>query len=386
MGRSNVRVRDLGVGTTLDENVYTSDGKTLLLKRGISLTVDFINGLLKRGIETVSIESPGAGEQSGVAVVGDITFTYPKSLEDRLFLRYEGKTILKLDDPAVRRTKQKAIQKAHKLLDKVAETHTLDTAEAVGTVGEIIDAITVNHQAFLNIAGVKEYDEYTFEHSVGVATFTTIIAKERGVDADSLASICTGALLHDVGKMLIDQNILNKPGRLTDEEFEVMKTHSRKGFELLTENGVDEPVAAIALGHHERCDGTGYPEGLSLQKTPEPAQMSAIADVYDALTSDRVYKKAMDVITAMKIILAESGKQFNKELVSIFQRTIGIYPIGSLVRLNTGFMARVLDQNEGIVRPVIQLLKDQSGKPLEDQRIINLMDDQKLFIQECLED
>jgi putative nucleotidyltransferase with HDIG domain len=245
-------------------------------------------------------------------------------------------------------------------------------------------AITVNHQAFLNIAGVKEYDEYTFEHCVGVATFTTIIAKERGVANESLASICTGALLHDVGKMLIDQAILNKPGRLTDDEFDVMKTHSKKGYELLRENGVEEPVAEIALGHHERCDGSGYPAGLKVKGTPEPAQMAAIADVYDALTSDRVYKKAMDVMGAMKIILAESGKQFNKELVSIFQRTIGIYPIGSLVRLNSGFMARVLDQNEGIVRPVIQMLEDKNGKVLKDQQVINLMDDKNLFIVECL--
>jgi putative nucleotidyltransferase with HDIG domain len=385
------QVRKLIVGSTLEDNVYTVEGKTLLLKKGITLTDDHISGLQSRGIDTVRIATSKSTNSAPIPQSPDavrnanVPFTYPKSLEDSLFLQYDGKPILKLDDPAVKQTKQEAIKTAHKILDKVSQSRTLATSEAIDTAREIMNAITVNHQAFINIASVKEYDEYTFEHSVDVATYTTIIAKECGTPTKELSSICTGALLHDVGKMLVDQAILNKPGRLSDDEFEIIKTHSRKGYEILIENQVDEQIAVIAHGHHEHCDGGGYPKGLLEEKMPESAQMCAIADVYDALTADRVYRKAMDVCSAMKIILSESGKQFNSRFLSIFQRTIGIYPIGSVVKLNNGCTARVLDQNEGIVRPVIQLLSDSDENELEDKAVINLMDNKEFYVIDCME-
>jgi hypothetical protein len=119
---------------------------------------------------------------------------------------------------------------------------------------------------------------------------------------------------------------------------------------------------------------------------PESVQMCSVADVYDALTADRVYKKAMSATRAMKIILSESGKQFNDKIVSIFQRTIGIYPIGATVKLNNGYTARIIDQNEGIVRPVIQLLGDNNDNELEDKTVINLMDNEELFIVQCIDE
>jgi putative nucleotidyltransferase with HDIG domain len=392
MPTDKIKVKELSVGTTLEDNIYTADGKTLLLKKGISLTKETIDGLLNRGIETVWVLKPECTstypqqtDSKGISP-DDVTFSFPESLEERLFLIFDGRPILKLDDPAVNRTKKEAIKTAHKLLESVSQSLTVNTSDAVDTAREIMNAITVNHQAFINIAGVKEHDEYTFEHSVDVATYTTIIAKEYGIHRDSLVSLCAGALLHDVGKMLVDPEILNKPGKLTDEEFEVMKTHSEKGYNLLRENDVEEEVAFIAHGHHERCDGMGYPQGLKNGSMPESIQMAAIADVYDALTSDRVYKKAIDVSKAMQIIVSSSGKQFNPDLVSVFQRTIGIYPIGSLVKLNNDFTARVLEQNKGIVRPVIQLLTDKEGNELEDKKVIDLMDNDELFIRECLRD
>jgi putative nucleotidyltransferase with HDIG domain len=386
---SEIQVKELSVGTTLNDNVYSTDGKTLLLKKGMTLTGDHIEGLQNRGIDRVRITALSQGSAAPQPRDGvrqkDVQFTFPQSLEDRLFVQHGGKPILKLDDPTVKKTKEDAIDTAHKILEKVSQSSTVATSEAVHTAREIIQAITINHQAFINIAGVKAYDEYTFEHSVDVATYTTIIAKEYGRATEELSSICTGALLHDVGKMLVDQKILNKPGKLTDEEFEVIKTHSSKGYEILRENDVDDDTAVIAQGHHKHYNGGGYPSEVAEDTLPESAQMCAIADVYDALTADRVYRKAMSVMKAMKIILSESGKQFNKTIVSVFQRTIGIYPIGATVRLNNGYTARVVDQNEGIVRPVIQLLTDADDNELEDKSVINLMDNEELFIVECME-
>ena len=387
---SDIPVDELLIGTTLDDNLYTSDGRTLLLKKGITLTIDHLSALQSRGIDTVRVVADSEPIAAPIPQDGmqrdNISFTFPKSIEDRLFLQFDGKPILKLDDPTVKKTKMEAVDTAHKILDKVSKSSTVATAEAVHTAREIIKAITDNHLAFLNIAGIKAYDEYTFEHSVDVATYTTIIAKECGTATEELSSICTGALLHDVGKMLLDQKILNKPGKLTDEEFEIVKTHSSKGYKILKENSVDEEVAAIAYGHHKHCNGGGYPKELHEDSMSEGVQMCAVADVFDALTADRVYKKAMSVGSAMKIIVSESGKQFNNEIVSVFQRTIGIYPIGATVKLNNGYIARVVEQNEGIVRPVIQLLIDDDNNELEDKAIINLMDNEELFVVECIEE
>ena len=186
--------------------------------------------------------------------------------------------------------------------------------------------------------------------------------------------------------MLVDPNILNKPGRLTDSEFEEMKSHPMRGYNILRENGVEDNIALIARLHHERCDGSGYPDGKTCDELPLSAQIAAIADVYDALTSERVYKKAISSNNAMMIIISESGKHFNPELVTLFQKTVGIYPIGSFVKLNNGYIARVIDQNEGIVRPVIQVMFDDTGKKLGDQVVINLMDSKDLYIVESFQD
>jgi putative nucleotidyltransferase with HDIG domain len=379
---------ELKPGMRLATNLYTPNGRELLLHEGTLLSGDIIEGIIKRDIPEVVVLSESDKKVSELKIPlpidavkkQDVPFTYPESVEKLILMKCEGTMILKLDDPLVEATKKKAVKTAKQILQEVSKGEKLQVETARVTVHDLIGTVSHNKSAFLNITGVRMIDEYTFVHSVNVAAYTTVIALESGVEKDELETICTGALLHDVGKMLIDPKILNKPGRLTDEEFSEIKTHAEKGYDILKNNGIDENTAILARGHHERYNGSGYPKGLNSSNSPVSIQMAAIADVYDALTSDRVYKKAMHSGDAMKIIVSETGKHFNTELVSLFQRTVGIYPIGSYVKLNNGFVARVLEQNRGIVRPIVQLISDRNGNELEDRAVLNLMDHEDIFI------
>jgi len=377
-------------GMVLAYNIYTGDHRFLLIRKGTRLSQDLIDSLSRRGVKMVSIRDKA--EESSESVPPEVIlppdakrnkfvpFTYPASLENRIFLEYRGKMVLKIDDPEVIDTKKKAVKTVHHVLKKIAEEKKLDLESTKVTAGQLLSTVYRNRAAILNIAGMKKIDEYTFVHSVNVAAYTTIIGLELGIERKELEEICTGALLHDVGKMLVRENVLNKPGKLTPEEFEEMKLHTIMGYEILRENGIEEKMAIIAKGHHEKCDGSGYPQGLTEKELPLSVQMAAITDIYDALTSDRIYKKAIDSNNAMAMILTETGKHYNPKLVGVFQRAVGIYPVGSLVKLNNGYIARVLEQNEGIVRPIIQLLYDNEGRELFDQVVIDLMQNDALFI------
>jgi HD-GYP domain-containing protein (c-di-GMP phosphodiesterase class II) len=169
-----------------------------------------------------------------------------------------------------------------------------------------------------------------------------------------------GALLHDVGKMKTPLHILNKPGRFTDEEFAVMKRHPADGYEILRrEDSLGEVPLSIVLQHHERMDGSGYPEGRKGDAISRAAQMGAIVDVYDAITSDRCYHKGMPPAEAIRKLYEWSRFHFNPELVHMFVRSIGIYPVGTLVHLESGKLAWVLDQNETqLLKPKVKVFYD----------------------------
>ena len=383
------RINELEPGMIISHDIYSGDKKYLLIRKGTILSKDIIFGLKRRGVKEIIVEERKLSQQllklplpKDMIRKKGVPFSYPASLEGRIFYNYGGKMILKIEDPDIHDTKVKAVKTVHEILANVMKTSNVDVEAAKDTSNNLINAIIKNKSAFLNIAGMRMVDEYTFVHSVNVAAYSAIIAKEYGMDEEGLESICLGGLLHDVGKMLVDPKILNKPDKLTDIEFDEMKTHPERGYQILIENDVDESIAQIAKMHHERCDGSGYPEGLNCDQISVNSQIAAIADVYDALTSERVYKKAISSNNAMMIIISESGKKFNSDFVTIFQKSVGIYPIGSFVRLNNGYIARIIDQNEGIVRPVIQVMFDDSGNKLDDQIIINLMDSNDLYIVE----
>ena len=222
---------------------------------------------------------------------------------------------------------------------------TLDTFEPL--VEEITNSMLRNSGALISLGALKDADNYTFQHCVSVSTLMIALCRQLELDAGLTREAGLGAMLHDVGKIKTPLEILNKPGKFTDAEFTIMKKHPVDGHAMLLHTpGIGEVPLAITLYHHERVDGSGYPEKLLKDNIPVTAQMAAIVDVYDAISSDRCYHKGMPPPEAVRKIFEWSRFHFNPELVHAFVRCIGIYPVGALVRLESDRLAVVTQQHE----------------------------------------
>lgn len=230
--------------------------------------------------------------------------------------------------------------------------------EAIDPMAErMVQSVFRNHHALTGISRIKTKDEYTFMHCVSVAGLLVTFARDRGLSEQEIHNVAIGGLLHDIGKTLVPNQVLNKPGKLSEQEFEVMKDHVTHSKDILQETlGITQTSMNVALMHHERMDGTGYPLGLSGEKINLVGRMSAIVDVYDALTSVRVYKNAWEPTVALKKLLEWSPDHFDRELVNYFIRCLGIYPVGSLVELESGLLGIVLDQGKDLLRPKLRLV------------------------------
>lgn len=214
-----------------------------------------------------------------------------------------------------------------------------------------------NPHALTSVSRIKTKDEYTFMHCVSVAGLMITFAREQGLSEEQIQQVAIGGLVHDIGKIMVPDEVLNKPGRLDPEEFEIMRGHVTHSAEILQECvGISQTAVDVALLHHERMDGTGYPLGLKGEEIGLIGRMSAIVDVYDALTSVRVYKDAWEPTHTLKKMLEWSPDHFSKELVQHFVRCLGIYPVGSLVELESGRVGIVLDQGEDLLRPRLRVI------------------------------
>lgn len=241
-------------------------------------------------------------------------------------------------------------------------------------VEEINYSILRNSGALLSLARVKNKDDYTFQHSVAVCALQVAFCQALGLSAETTYLAGVGGLLHDVGKIRTPDTILNKPGRLTEAEFEIMKCHVVESRKILMEtDGIAETSIQVAAQHHERHDGSGYPEGLAGAAISPMGQMAAICDVYDALTSERCYHRAMGAHEALRKLYEWSKFYFNAELVQQFLRFIGIYPVNTLVQLESGLLAVVYEQAENsLLLPQVQAFYDTRRKRYITPRLIDL--------------
>ncbi len=213
-------------------------------------------------------------------------------------------------------------------------------------VARIVDSIFTSADALLPLARLKQHDSYTFQHSVSVCALMTAFARTLGLPRDTIREIAIGALLHDVGKARIPDEILNKPGKLTEAEFERMKSHVvQSKLILMATPGISPIALEVAAQHHERFDGSGYPNRLAGEAISLYGRMAAIVDVYDAITSERVYHKGMPPTEALRKLLEWSSNHFEPRLVQAFIRSVGIYPTGALVRLESKRLAVVQAQH-----------------------------------------
>lgn len=233
----------------------------------------------------------------------------------------------------------------------------LDVQGAVVLVEDIQSSIERNPSALLSLARLKNANEYTYLHSVAVCMLMIALAKQLKLSESQARQAGVAGLLHDIGKMAIPNQVLDKPGKLTDEEFNVIKQHPQRGWEILKASyQVDDVALDVCLHHHERVDGRGYPEKISGDDLSLFARMGAVCDVYDAISSDRCYKKAWGPAESISKMTAWREGHFDEVIFHAFVKTIGIYPSGTLLKLKSGRLGVVLEQSKkSLVTPIIKV-------------------------------
>jgi putative nucleotidyltransferase with HDIG domain len=228
-----------------------------------------------------------------------------------------------------------------------------------------------NPDALLTLTRLRKRDEYTYMHSVAVCALMVALGREMGLDDDTCREAGLAGLLHDLGKARMPEGILAKPGKLTQEEFSIIRTHPRRGYELLSEaRGATDRVIDVTLHHHERIDGTGYPDQLPRAKISLFSRMGAVCDVYDAITSHRAYKARWDPAESIERMESWRG-HFDDDILQSFVKTVGIFPIGAIVRLQSQRVAIVFEQNVGAyTKPIVQVFYSlKSQMPIPVQRL-----------------
>lgn len=230
-------------------------------------------------------------------------------------------------------------------------------------VNALMEEIIYNKDVQVNLTDISSMDEYTFGHSVSTAVYSLLIGTELNLPKPELQELAMGAVLHDVGKVKLDPRILFKEGKLTDSEFESVKAHPRYSYEILRYcRNMTQKAKMIAFTHHERLDGSGYPQGLKGEKLSDFSRIAAIADVYDALSTNRCYRDKWPTNKVVDFLMKYAGTEFDEIMVAALIKKIAIYPNGSEVRLSDGTYGLVARQNAKMpFRPVVKVIRDKDG-------------------------
>ncbi|WP_310388110.1 HD-GYP domain-containing protein [Roseateles sp.] len=250
----------------------------------------------------------------------------------------------------------------------------VNASGVVTLVQEISDSVARNPSALISLARLKTADDYTYMHSVAVCAMMIALARQLNQSEDVARSAGVAGLLHDVGKMLVPSEVLNKPGKLSDSEFTIVKGHPVKGHQFLQEStGIDPIALDVCLHHHEKVDGSGYPKGLKGPEISLFAKMGAVCDVYDAITSNRPYKAGWDPSESLRQMGQWASGHFDLTVFQAFAKTLGIYPVGSLVRLNSGCIGVVIEQSKGaLTMPVVKVFYRMASSQRIDPVVMDL--------------
>ncbi len=349
-----IDIANIEVGSRISKNIYNSKGQ-VLLSAGTVLTRRYVNRLKELGFSSVFVDD---------GLIDDISLEEAISEETRI----------------------QAVNCIRDIMKNVTRDNVINAAPLSKAVDSIIDDLLANREMMLNLSDIRSYDDYTFSHSVNVTVISVVIGMCLHYPKNRLKDLGIGVLLHDVGKTRIPPDIINKPGKLTDEEYEIVKKHTWYGFETLRKSpGIRLTSAHVALQHHERQDGSGYPRSLKGDEIIEFARISAIADVYDAMTSDRCYRKSIPVHKVCQYLAESSGAQFDSRILDRFIEKVALYPQGTRVTLNDGRSGIVTKQNSGVpARPVVRLFWDEKG-PLPKPVHLNLAEHLELKIEDVFE-
>ncbi len=346
--RFYVRTRSLKDGMKIDQKIVDKMGRTLIARNTV-LDDFLISSLTKLGVPGIYIregEEDPEDEEQQIA---------PQTLEKIEKLKVADRTKVNLSESVKKRVAE-GIQYLY------SNTDSENFTDATNNItSDLMKAITDNDAIAVDISALKTSDEYTFKHSVDVATIAMIIAKKHGLVQNEIYEIGISGLLHDVGKSKIPNEILNKAGKLTDMEFALMKQHSLFGYGILKEKkDISRAISMGVLQHHEKINGKGYPLGLPEEKISPYAKILSVADIYDALVTERPYKKAFSQRDAVEMIMSMTD-ELDISVMKSFLGSVILYPVGCTVQLSNGEKARVVENSpEYILRPKVVGLK--SGK------------------------
>jgi len=289
---------------------------------------------------------------------------------------YNDQTSLEQEMPVARELVTRTRELVYRVMEDARLGHSLDVPGAKKVIADTVDSILRNPDALACMIQLKKRDEYTALHSLRVSILALTFGRHLDFSREHLELLGLGALLHDIGKMKVPEEILNKPGRLTAEEFEIIKKHVPYGVEILESMPeIPRPAIEVARSHHERYAGHGYVDGRQGDNIGLFGSIGAIVDCYDALTSDRIYHTGMPAYDALSLMYAGRRQDFHPELVEQFIQCMGIFPIGSVVELSTGGIGVVVSVNrKRRLRPRIALVLTPDKQPIQPAKVIDLMD------------
>lgn len=326
-------------GSVLARHIRNSDGK-ILLGQGIVLSTKYLTKLRYLGF--------------------DMVFVQDEKFNDVVI------------DPIISDKTKEIVYDTIKNITTALEKDNLDPKAIDGdlvrdAVVNIIEDLLYSSDILSNLTDIMGYDEYTYHHSVNTTVLALVLGMGKGYNHSRLLELGMGVLMHDVGKTKVSKDILNIKGSLTKEEYEEIKKHSSYGYEFIKNNqDFSLHSAHVALQHHEKWTGGGYPRGLKGNDIHEFGRIAAVADVYEALTSKRPYRDALEPYQAYEYVVAQSGFQFDPEIVKIFTKNVAVYPTGSGVALSNGLRGNVIKQNKSLPdRPIVRAVFN-GNEPLQE--------------------
>ncbi|MFB6467523.1 HD-GYP domain-containing protein [Cytobacillus sp. Hz8] len=346
-------------GTILAKTIYNEKGQ-VLVSEDVELKAQIIERLISLGITYLYIKDKHTDD-----------IIYKNSISDKL----RKESLQTIEGTFTQFQKESKMETAF-VIEK-------STKQLKNIIRQLLDEIKNNGDLLSLLTDIFSYDQYTFTHSFHVTLYSLAIGLELKLSPKELEILGLGAILHDIGKMNVPSEILLKPGKLTKSEFEVVKKHSEDGFQILR-NVTTIPllVAHCAYQHHERINGSGYPRGISGKEIHRYGKIIAVADVFDAVTSNRIYRRAMLPHAGLEILYSGVGNLFETHIVEAFRRSVAIYPVGLTVELNDGRKGVVSKQNVGLSdRPIIRILEEKGRvvKPYE----LNLAQELSTMIVNC---
>lgn len=380
-------VGDLKVGMFIaDSGLSWLEHPNLYAQEGLVTSQELVDSLVQEGYTDVFVDPA-----RGTYVFEDDGRTPEQHMADGVLAApergdwSEAKIMLDRHDAlrgemnTARRLYAEAMQNVRMFLDAARDGSMPEIAACEVLVEQVIESLLRSDDALISLTKLKTFDEYTYTHSINVSVLSVSFGKSLQLPKSTLRLLGLAGLFHDLGKQRVPQNVLNKPGKLSPEEFEIIKSHPERGYALCASGGIkDAAVLRGILEHHEKCNGCGYPAKLAGEAVHLFGRIISVADVYDALTSRRVYKSGMLPNKALSIMYNMRGEDFFPGMVERFIKTVGIYPVGSLVRLSDFSHGVVVAANPSLpLLPLVKVAFDERMRP-RSQVLVDLAQEKTL--------